>query len=153
MATGLTFAWGLVRVEGRLLIGAPVQLPGFNDASAILQPGVYALVHLGRVVYIGKAKAMIVRVATHRSNARRDLPAWLPPSAKGIVFDEIHIQPCHPDVIDDLEYAMINLYKPKFNTQLKHAATSKATFTLSIRGHDVTFNPPRPKAEPFERRV
>ncbi len=130
-----------------------MQLPGFNDASAILQSGVYALVYRGKVVYIGKSKSMIVRVSTHRSNARRSTPAWLPASAKGITFDEVHIQPCHPDVIDELEYAMINLYKPKFNELLKHNGHSKAPFTLTIGGHSVAFNQPKAPAEPFERRI
>ncbi len=130
-----------------------MNLPGFNDASAILQSGVYALVYRGRVVYIGKSKSMIVRVSTHRSNARRKTPSWLPASAKGITFDEVHIQPCHPDVIDELEYSMINLYKPKFNELLKHRGMSKASFTLNIRGVEVTINPPRPQSPPFERRI
>lgn len=130
-----------------------MNLPGFNDASTILQSGVYALVYRGAVVYIGKSKSMIVRVSTHRSNARRKIPSWLPPSAKGIVFDEVHIQPCHPDVIDDLEYAMINLYKPKFNELLKHNGHSRAPFTLRCGGVDVAFNQPRPQSEPFERRI
>lgn len=130
-----------------------MNLPGFNDASAILQSGVYALVYQGRVVYIGKSKSMIVRISTHRSNARRKSPSWLPASAKGIIFDEVHIQPCHPDVIDELEYDLINLYKPKYNELLKHNGKSKAPFTLSIGGIEVTLNSPRPQPEKFDRRI
>lgn len=131
-----------------------MQIPGFNDASQFLQSGVYALVHKGEVIYIGKAKAMIVRVATHRSNARRKTPSWLPDSAKGIVFDEVHIQPCHPDRIDELEYSMINLYKPRYNILLKHNGKSSAPFTLSIGGLEVTINSPRPQTTiRVERRI
>lgn len=130
-----------------------MNLPGFHDASAFLQSGVYALVHLGKVVYIGKAKAMIVRVATHRSNARRKVPSWMPDSAKGIIFDEVHICPCHPDALDQLEYDLINLYKPRCNINLKHHGKSKAPFTLTIGGHEVTLNAPRPQTERIERRI
>lgn len=130
-----------------------MDLPGFNNASTFLQSGVYALVHLGRVVYIGKAKAMIVRVATHRSNARRHVPVWLKDTAKGIVFDEVHIQPCHVDLLDELEYAMINLYKPRYNTQLKHNGKSTTPFTLTIRGVDVTINRAPAQTQIVERRI
>lgn len=130
-----------------------MELAGFCDASAFLQSGVYALVHRGQVVYIGKAKAMITRVATHRSNARRKTPSWLPDSAKGIVFDEVHIQPCHPDRIDELEYAMINLYKPRCNILLKHNGKSSAPFQLNIGGVALMLNRPPAPTLRVERRV
>lgn len=109
-----------------------MELQGFVDISASLRAGIYALVASGKVVYVGKAKAMLVRVCTHRSNARRKVPAWLPDSAKGIVFDEVHIRPCHPDEIDDLEHALINFYKPRYNIQLKHFGNPRMKAPLEI---------------------
>lgn len=109
-----------------------MELQGFVDISASLRAGIYALVSGGKVVYVGKAKAMLVRVCTHRSNARRKVPAWLPDTAKGIIFDEVHIRPCHPDEIDDLEHALINFYKPRYNVQLKHFGNPRMKAPLTI---------------------
>lgn len=99
-----------------------LELEGFVDASAMLRCGVYALVYRGVVVYVGKSKCMLGRVYGHRSNytskRRKEVPSWVP--TKGFLFDEIHVRPCAPDLVDALEYALINTYKPKHNTQLKH---------------------------------
>lgn len=129
-----------------------VELEGFSDVSDMLQAGIYALVAHGKVVYIGKAKSMLVRVYTHRNNARKRSPAWLPASAKGIVFDEVHVMPCHPDQINDLEHALINFYKPRYNIQLKHFGNPNVTRPLTIvspGGASVAlggFVPPPPQA-------
>lgn len=141
--------------------GAPeevdVELQGFVDISAALRGGIYALVAGGKVVYIGKAKAMLVRVCTHRSNARRRAPAWLPASAKGIVFDEVHVMPAHPDQIDDLEHALINFYRPRYNVQLKHFGNPRLTVPLAVTspsGVTVSLGGPRVVPKPYvERRV
>lgn len=109
-----------------------MELQGFINVTPALTCGVYALVHQGKVVYIGQAKAMLVRICTHRSNARKKVPSWLPATAKGIIFDEVHIQPCHPDRIDDLEHALISFYKPKMNTLLKYAGAGRVKAPLTI---------------------
>lgn len=109
-----------------------MQLQGFDNATAMLKMGIYALVSNGRVVYIGKAKAMLSRVYTHRTNARKRSPAWLSDLHKGIVFDEVHIRPTHPDEIDDLEHALINFYKPRYNIQLKHLGNPRMRAPLDI---------------------
>lgn len=100
-----------------------LRLEGFTDASAMLRCGVYALVYRGVVVYVGKSKCMLGRVYSHRSlytsKRRKEVPSWLP--TKGILFDGIHVRPCSPDLVDALEYDLINTYKPKYNTQLKHS--------------------------------
>lgn len=134
-----------------------MELQGFTNITDSLHCGVYALVYQGKVVYIGQAKHMLVRICTHRSNARRKTPSWLPSTAKGIIFDEVHIQPCHPDRVDDLEYALINFYKPKMNTALKHhgAARVKAPLTITTAsGASVTLGDfkPAPTVQ-LERRV
>ena len=133
-----------------------MELQGFVDISAALRGGIYALVANGKVVYIGKAKAMLVRICTHRSNARRKVPAWMPASAKGIVFDEVHIQPCHPDEVDDLEHALINRYKPRYNVLLKHTGNPRLRAPLEIvsaSGGVVRLGGPIPVRQYVERRV
>jgi hypothetical protein len=96
-------------------------LEGFVDVSVILRPAVYALVRNGVVVYIGQAsKAAIARVEAHRSNwGRKRVPAWMPVSLRGVLFDQIFVFPCKVDDLDAVEVAMINLYKPRYNIQSK----------------------------------
>ena len=53
-----------------------MEVTGFVNVSEMLKSGIYMLVYGGQVVFIGQAKAIIVRVATHRSNARKTLPSW-----------------------------------------------------------------------------
>lgn len=117
-----------------------MEVTGFINATEMLRSGVYMLVLRGEVVYIGQAKAMIVRVCTHRSNARKTLPSWMPPSAKGIVFDEVLIRPCPVHLLDSLEYDLINLYKPRHNIALKHNGKARGEVTITVRGTPVTLN-------------
>lgn len=128
-----------------------VEVTGFFNVSDMLRSGVYMLVAKGEVVYIGQAKAMIVRVATHRSNARKTLPPWLPPSAKGIVFDEVLIRPCPVHLLDGLERDLIVLYKPKHNIALKHNGKATGEVTITVRGLPVTLNAKAPLR--IERRI
>ena len=117
-----------------------MEVTGFVNVSEMLKSGIYMLVYGGQVVYIGQAKAIIVRVATHRSNARKTLPSWLPPSAKGIVFDEVLIRPCPLHLLDALEYDLINLYKPRHNIALKHNGKAQGEVTITVRGQPVVLN-------------
>jgi excinuclease UvrABC nuclease subunit len=129
-----------------------VEVTGFINASEMLRSGVYMLVRAGEVVYIGQAKAMIVRVCTHRSNARKTLPSWMPPSAKGIIFDEVLIRPCPVHLLDSLEYDLINLYKPRHNIALKHNGKAQGEVTITVRGTAVTLNR-KPDVVLVERRI
>lgn len=98
-----------------------MQLEGFTDVSQILQGGVYALVHRGVVVYVGKSKVMLGRVYSHRVTwGKKSQKAVGLKPIKGILFDAIWIRPCVLDQIDELEYAMINLYKPRYNSLLRN---------------------------------
>lgn len=83
------------------------------DFSALLRPGIYFLGHLGRIVFIGKAKVPLVRIAAHRNLARIPPKAWVP--IKGIVFDKVSVQSVHPDRIDDELAAAIARYRPRLN--------------------------------------
>lgn len=131
---------------------AAVEVTGFINATDMLRSGIYMLVLRGEVVYIGQAKAMIVRIATHRSNARRTLPSWLPPSAKGIVFDEILIRPCPVHHLDEIERELIVLYKPRHNIALKHNGKATGEVTLSRGDHTIVLNR-KPTKGLIERRL
>lgn len=127
-----------------------MQLEGFSDASAILRSGVYALVAKGRVIYVGKSKSMIARINSHRSiwaakRRGRKVADWLP--IPGLLFDEIHIRPCHVDRIDALEREMIDRYKPRYNINLQTGEKIKAPLALTINGVSLTVNAPRPFVE------
>lgn len=123
------------------------KVEGFIDVSQILRSGVYALAHKGQVVYIGKSKTMLVRIYSHRSawGQRAKSPSWLP--VKGILFDEVFIRPCSLEVIDQLEYEMINLYKPKHNQLLKSWGPTRVPFSIEVKGMPLAFNPVRPTVE------
>lgn len=128
-------------------------LEGFADVSETLRCGVYALVYQGVVVYVGQSKCMLTRIYSHR-NARRskDLPKWFP--IKGIQFDEIHVRPCHPDRIDALERELINLYKPRHNTQLKTTLPIGKPFNIVVGEITIPVNAGgHPYLPRIERRV
>ena len=109
-----------------------MQLEGFTNISEALRCGVYALLMKGKVIYIGKSKCMLVRIYSHRNakSKRGSLPSWFP--IKGIAFDEVHVRPCHPDSLDKLEFDMINLYKPRLNTNLKNNLPISVPHTLRV---------------------
>jgi hypothetical protein len=132
----------------------PMMLDGFVDVTAILRCGVYALVRDGVVVYVGQGKKMVARVEAHRSNwGRKSLPAWMPASLRGVLFDEVHVLPCRVEDLDRLERAMIDLYKPKYNVKLK-APTPITTQPLTLFGNGcvIPLNH-RPTGAKFERRI
>ncbi len=108
-------------------------LEGFVNVTATLRPGVYALLYAGVVVYIGQAsKAPVDRIYAHRSLRGRKAPAWLP--IKGMLFDEVHVMPCPVDRLNEVERALIDLYKPKYNTKLKspHPVSQEITVTTPM---------------------
>ena len=83
---------------------------------------VYALCWQQEVVYVGKSTAVHNRVAKHRNNYLRWLkgkPRYhiLDHSADVIQFDEVCVRYCKQYEMDDLEFAMIQKYKPDFNIQ------------------------------------
>jgi len=138
-SAGLTFLPKCVMLGEKNGV-APVQLEGFTAVSEILRSGVYALAYKGEVVYVGKSKAMLARVYTHRQvwaqKRKGNTPAWL--NVKGILFDSIFVRPCHPDQIDALEREMINTYKPKHNELLKAPGPVTGSITLTINGRTIS---------------
>lgn len=131
-----------------------MQLEGFVDISQALKCGVYALVAKGEVVYVGKSKCMLVRIYSHRNANRKagTLPSWFP--IKGVTFDEVHIQPCHPDNLDNLENQLINRYKPRHNILLKSTLPIGKPFAISVGGIALSINAgAHPTLPTIERRI
>lgn len=124
-----------------------MQLDGFSDVSDVLRCGVYALGYRGKIVYIGKSKTMLNRIYTHRSLRSRKVPSWM--VTKGILFDEVHICPCGPDRIDELERQMIDRYRPRYNTYLKSPEPIRQEIKLSVGGVEIGLN----SSQPALRRV
>jgi len=105
-------------------------LEGFVNVSAMLRPGVYALIKDGAVVYIGQSVKPLSRVEAHRSLwGRKKAPGWLP--IRGILFDEVHVLSCRVEDLDTVERTLIDLYKPKFNIKLKAPGHTTAEFNLT----------------------
>ena len=130
-----------------------MQLDGFHDITPILRCGIYALIREGVVVYVGQSKKMLARVSAHKSNwGRKAMPAWMPASLRGVLFDEVHVLPCRVEDLDRLERALIDLYKPKYNIQLKQPTPTTTPFTLTVGSVSVPINHPRPTPR-FERRI
>ena len=128
-------------------------LEGFIEVSPILGAGVYALLREGAVVYIGQSKKMLQRVSAHKSNwGRKAQPAWMPVSLRGVLFDQVFVLPCRVEALDELEAAMIDLYKPRYNIRLKAPTPTTTPLSLTIGGFTVPFNQ-RPAAPRFERRI
>lgn len=128
-------------------------LEGFVDVSAIVRPGVYALVREGAVVYVGQGKRPSARIEAHRSNwGRKAVPAWMPQSLRGILFDEAWVMPCRVEDLDRLERALIDLYKPRYNVRLKPPTPCEVPMTLHKGELSVGLNP-RPAPRMFERRI
>lgn len=131
-----------------------MQISGFTNVSDMLKGGVYILVHRNEVVYVGKSKRMLNRVTAHLSawsaKRREKMPMFL--QKMGIFYDEVHICPCHPDRIDELEQKMIDLFRPRNNTQHKLPGPTRAPFSISVGNVNLAFNA-RPPAPELIRRI
>lgn len=126
-------------------------LDGFVDASPMLACGVYALAREGVVVYVGQSKKMLARIAAHRSNwGRKSTPSWMPASCRGMLFDQIFIRRCAPELLDRLEAEMINLYKPRYNIKIKTTQPITSEFSIRCGEFTIPINRPTPA---FERRI
>lgn len=129
---------------------------GFQDVSRILGVGVYLLVHRGTIVYVGKSKSLYQRIYAHRNlwnqgKRGRPQPSWMPPSAKGMLFDGVFIRPCTLEEVDALEVRMIELYRPKHNIVNQPRTAMPVELKLLVNGNAVTLSAhTKPR---FERRV
>lgn len=90
---------------------------GFIKISQVLHCAVYALVKKGEVVYIGKSKKPLQRIATHNDGRKVKAsitPAGIP-TVPRISFDDVWILGCMLGQLDTLERTMIKKYRPKYN--------------------------------------
>lgn len=129
-----------------------MRLDGFTDLTEILRCGVYALGYRGSVVYVGKAKCGLSRIATHRANRAKRLPTWAPASLRGVLFDEIHFLPCHPDTVDETERQMIARYRPRLNIRSKPTGPLTEPVTFAYGNNVITLGAPE-SAAPLRRRA
>ena len=128
-------------------------LDGFIEVTPILGVGVYALLRDGVVVYVGQSKKMLQRISAHKSNwGRKAQPAWMPVSLRGVLFDQAFVLPCRVESLDELEAAMIDLYKPRYNIKLKAPTPTTTQMVITVNGVSVPFNH-RPQTAKFERRI
>lgn len=133
-----------------------LNLSGFTDISDSLRCGVYALATKGVVIYVGKSKRMLGRINSHRSawadKRKGKAESWIAErlGIPGLLFDQVWVRPCRPDELDALEEQMINLYKPRYNTQLKTNQKVAIAHTLTINGIAI---PLCAKPQPIERRL
>lgn len=133
-----------------------MQLSGFTDISDSLRPGVYALCAKGVVIYVGKSKKMLGRINAHRTawadKRKGKAESWIADrlGIPGLLFDQVWVRPCRLDELDRLESEMINLYKPRYNVQLKTAQKVSVPSTLLINGISI---PLCAKPAPIERRL
>lgn len=132
-----------------------LRLEGFEDVSGLLHAGVYALVAKQVVIYVGKSKALLPRVYTHRQNyinkRKGKVPEWLTP-VKGMFFDELFVRPCRIEELDALEREMIERYKPRYNQLLKTQELVTCPVPLQIGGVVLTLNA-KPATLGIERRI
>ena len=67
-------------------------------------------------------------------------------------FDQAFVLPCRVESLDELEAAMIDLYKPRYNIKLKAPTPTITPLTLRINGMSIPFNH-HPSTPRFERRI
>ena len=104
----------------------------------------------GVPIYIGKSKRLLHRIYAHRTKG--DKPSWHP--VRSFTFDEVFILPVHVDRLDEVEREMIDLYKPRFNMNLKTAKRVSLPSTFFARiAPGLSLSEARPPAPKFERRV
>ena len=63
--------------------------------------GIYFLVKDGKIVYVGQSTNVFARVGTHKTDKDFD---------KAVYFE------CSSTELDDLEYELINILQPQYNT-------------------------------------
>lgn len=88
--------------------------PVITDISDVLKPGVFLLWNRGRVVYVGKARCLLVALAVQiMRNRNPALPDWFP--IKPIHFDKLEIAACDTYRAAMLQQALVELHNPIHN--------------------------------------
>jgi len=97
--------------------------PDFINMGELLESGVYMLVYKGSVVYVGKAKKFLTRLAFHldqktKPGAKRAFNTDLGKRyVSHIPFDDVWIRPLPIGEMDAVEVAMIKKYEPRYNVR------------------------------------
>ena len=84
-----------------------------TDITDLLKPGVYLLRQGTRVVYIGRAKCLLLTLASHRGMWGKHVPAWF--TIPNVHFDAISVIPCASDRAAAMIPALIALHDPIHN--------------------------------------
>lgn len=101
-------------------LGDELNMDSFVDMSEMLLPAIYALLHHGKVVYIGQSVKPLGRIHNHKVLWAKKKAPWLKGSSasvRGVLFDEFWLRPCRIEELDQVEGDMILKYKPKHNIQ------------------------------------
>lgn len=126
-----------------------VLLEGALDLSALLQSGVYVLLHRERVVYVGKSRMVLKRLYAHRNlweRKRKGLRTLTRSNLKGIPFDQVYFYPCAIEELDSREFELIQRFQPRHNVQLKSPPPPlRREVRLTINGLGFTLNPTSPR--------
>lgn len=101
------------RVRFRPQTRPNVTLDGFADVSTVMSCGVYVLVHLGRVVYVGWSRQILNHIAGHDRLAHQPTKPWF--TIPGVVYDQVLVHPCHPEAAEALVADLIAEYRPRKN--------------------------------------
>jgi hypothetical protein len=115
-------------------------VPSRDDWPERLRVGihaVYALCWKGEVVYVGQSKGIHTRIASHWNSYQR----WrngkpLKPDLFVIEFDNVWLKYCHETQANNLEWAMIQKYHPKYNVMLKRPDPIE----VEVRNHRMTID-------------
>jgi hypothetical protein len=93
----------------------------FVQLREVLHPsGVYALIRLEKVVYVGKSLNLFARLSKHYTNLTRKRsgkPPYSNAAGPVIDFDDVMVKFCPVDVLDKEEVKLIQQYLPEHNTQ------------------------------------
>lgn len=135
-----------------------MKLDGFTEVTPILRSGIYVLIAKGTVVYVGKSKAIMGRLNSHRTgwiDKRKGRKPWVQEvcGIPALWFDEIHVKYVPAHLLDAAERDAIDRYKPRYNIKLQ-TKTITTAFDLTIGSHSIRINspPPAPKLR-IERRI
>lgn len=90
---------------------APLLEPSSNPGD-ILKPGIYLLLHRGRVVHVGRAECMLNAIYHNRTvnNGPDRLPSWFP--VKHVQFDDVRIHPIPYKATAALAQALTEFHRP-----------------------------------------
>jgi GIY-YIG catalytic domain len=86
-------------------------VPDTVDVSAILWSGIYFLLRRGTIVYIGQSRNLHARINAH-CNSKGKIR-----QGRRILFDQILVQHCALEDLDDIERDLIHRYKPFHNKE------------------------------------